>query len=55
MFGLWEEAGIPGENAQGKHADSAQTQCRGGAKPAGRLTPEPSSCEETALIRLRSC
>ncbi|MED6263534.1 hypothetical protein CHARACLAT_005505 [Characodon lateralis] len=46
IFGLWEEAGVPGENPR-MHGENMQTPCR--KSPGRNSNPGPSCCKETVL------
>ena len=52
VFGLWEEAGVPGGHPH-KHGENMQTPHRKG--PSRGSNQEPSSCEATVLTTKPPC
>ena len=54
VFGLWEEAGVPGENPR-LHGENMQTPHRKIPRPSRDSNLEPSCCEATALTTAPPC
>ncbi|MEQ2302967.1 hypothetical protein AMECASPLE_011974 [Ameca splendens] len=52
LFGVWEEAGVPGENPL-MHGENMQTPCR--KTPGREHNPGPSRCKATVLPTAPSC